>query len=408
MTHSVNLIALLATGFGLALVFGYLANYLKIPSLVGYLLAGVIIGPFTPGYVGDQQLASQLAEVGVILLMFGVGLHFSIHDLDRLKKTAIPSALINIIIITLLSAGIAIYYWGYSLMGGIILGLCLSVSSTVVLIRALEKRDLIETDVGKVAIGWLVVEDLIMILVLVFLPVIYEIFIKEQDPILQSTSINAFLPAFLTLAKIIVFIFLMMGFGKKILPKILKAIVKTNSRELFTLAIVSAAVTIAFFSAQFFDVSMALGAFFAGMILKESEFSKRAESDSLPLRDLFSILFFVSIGMLFNPLIIAMYPYKVLIIVLIVIFAKIIVTTVLLKIFKYPFQTALIVGCGLSQIGEFSFILASMGLELKIITRNAYNLILAGAFISIALNPNLFKMSTPLLEWYKKRRKYFY
>ncbi|NDE64910.1 MAG: hypothetical protein EB022_03975, partial [Proteobacteria bacterium] len=211
MTHSVNLIALLATGFGLALVFGYLANYLKIPSLVGYLLAGVIIGPFTPGYVGDQQLASQLAEVGVILLMFGVGLHFSIHDLDRLKKTAIPSALINIIIITLLSAGIAIYYWGYSLMGGIILGLCLSVSSTVVLIRALEKRDLIETDVGKVAIGWLVVEDLIMILVLVFLPVIYEIFIKEQDPILQSTSINAFLPAFLTLAKIIVFIFLMMG-----------------------------------------------------------------------------------------------------------------------------------------------------------------------------------------------------
>jgi len=294
------------------------------------------------------------------------------------------------------------------LMGGIILGLCLSVSSTVVLIRALEKRDLIETDVGKVAIGWLVVEDLIMILVLVFLPVIYEIFIKEQDPILQSTSINAFLPAFLTLAKIIVFIFLMMGFGKKILPKILKAIVKTNSRELFTLAIVSAAVTIAFFSAQFFDVSMALGAFFAGMILKESEFSKRAESDSLPLRDLFSILFFVSIGMLFNPLIIVMYPYKVLIIVLIVIFAKIIVTTVLLKIFKYPFQTALIVGCGLSQIGEFSFILASMGLELKIITRNAYNLILAGAFISIALNPNLFKMSTPLLEWYKKRRKYFY
>ena len=200
----------------------------------------------------------------------------------------------------------------------------------------------------------------------------------------------------------------MMGFGKKILPKILKAIVKTNSRELFTLAIVSAAVTIAFFSAQFFDVSMALGAFFAGMILKESEFSKRAELDSLPLRDLFSILFFVSIGMLFNPMIIITYPYKVLIIVLIVIFAKIIVTTLLLKVFKYSFQTALIVGCGLSQIGEFSFILASMGLELKMITRNTYNLILAGAFISIALNPNLFKISAPLLEFYKKKRKYFY
>ena len=408
MTHSVNLIALLATGFGLALVFGYLANYLKIPSLVGYLIAGVIIGPFTPGYVGDQQLASQLAEIGVILLMFGVGLHFSIHDLDRLKKTAIPSALINIILITLLSAGIAICYWGYSFMGGIILGLCLSVSSTVVLIRALEKRDLIETEVGKVAIGWLVVEDLIMILVLVFLPVIYVIFLKEPDTISQSTNFNTFLPALITLAKIIIFIFLMMGFGKKILPKILKAIVKTNSRELFTLAIVSAAVTVAFFSAQFFDVSMALGAFFAGMILKESEFSKRAELDSLPLRDLFSILFFVSIGMLFNPMIIITYPYKVLIIVLIVIFAKIIVTTLLLKVFKYSFQTALIVGCGLSQIGEFSFILASMGLELKMITRNTYNLILAGAFISIALNPNLFKISAPLLEFYKKKRKYFY
>jgi CPA2 family monovalent cation:H+ antiporter-2 len=400
MTHSANLIALLATGFGLALIFGYLANYFKIPSLVGYLFAGVVIGPFTPGYIGDQQLANQLAEIGVVLLMFGVGLHFSLHDLDRLKKTAIPTAIINIFI--------SIEYWGYSLMGGIILGLCLSVSSTVVLVRALEKRDLIETDIGKFSIGRLVVEDIIMILVLVFLPVFFQVFLSPQINQTEQTLYQSFAPAMITVFKIVLFIILMLVVGRKILPKILKAIVKTNSRELFTLAIVSAAVTISFFSAKFFEVSMALGAFFAGTILKETEFSKRAELDSLPLRDIFSVLFFVSIGMLFNPLTIIMYPYKVLIIALIVVVAKLIATTALCLIFKYPFKTALVIGCGLAQIGEFSFILASMGLELKIISRNAYNLILVGAFISIALNPTLFKFSKPILEWFEKKRKYYY
>jgi CPA2 family monovalent cation:H+ antiporter-2 len=404
MTHSINLIALLATGFGLALVLGYLANYFKIPSLVGYLFAGVIIGPFTPGYVGDQLLANQLAEIGVVLLMFGVGLHFSIHDLDRLKKTAIPSALLNILSITIITAFVSIYYWGYSYLGGVILGLTLSVSSTVVLVRALEKRNLIQSEVGKVAIGWLVVEDLLMILVLVFLPVVYQIFIEDNNLILEQDGNSPFTSALMTLFKIIMFVILMMFVGRKILPKILKAIVKTNSRELFTLAIVSAAVTISFFSAKLFSVSMALGAFFAGMILKESEFSKRAELDSLPLRDLFSILFFISIGMLFNPFIILFYPYKVLMIAGIIIFVKLIVTILLLKLFKYPLQTALIVGCGLSQIGEFSFILASMGLDLKIFPKNAYNLVLAGAFISIALNPTLFKFAKRFLKFCEKRK----
>jgi len=268
MDQSTNLIALLATGFGLALIFGYLANYFKIPSLVGYLFAGVVIGPFTPGYIGDQQLANQLAEIGVVLLMFGVGLHFSLHDLDRLKKTAIPTAIINIFIITLISAFISIEYWGYSLMGGIILGLCLSVSSTVVLVRALEKRDLIETDIGKFSIGRLVVEDIIMILVLVFLPVFFQVFLSPQINQAEQTLYQSFAPAMIAVFKIILFIILMLVVGRKILPKILKAIVKTNSRELFTLAIVSAAVTISFFSAKFFEVSMALGAFFAGTILK--------------------------------------------------------------------------------------------------------------------------------------------
>lgn len=405
MTHSINLIALLATGFGLALILGYLANYFKIPSLVGYLFAGVIIGPFTPGYVGDQQLANQLAEIGVVLLMFGVGLHFSIHDLDRLKKTAIPSALLNILLITFISAFVSINYWGYSYLGGIILGLALSVSSTVVLVRALEKRNLVQSEVGKVAIGWLVVEDLLMILVLVFLPVVYQIFIEDNNLILAQDGNSPLVSALLTLFKIIMFVILMMFVGRKILPKILKAIVKTNSRELFTLAIVSAAVTISFFSAKLFSVSMALGAFFAGMILKESEFSKRAELDSLPLRDLFSVLFFISIGMLFNPYIIFFYPYKVLVIAIIIVLAKLLVTTLLLKLFKYPLQTALIVGCGLSQIGEFSFILASMGLDLKIIPKNAYNLVLAGAFISIALNPTLFKLGNKFLKDNKKLKR---
>jgi CPA2 family monovalent cation:H+ antiporter-2 len=408
MDQSVNLIALLATGFGLALFFGYLANYFKIPTLVGYLFAGVFIGPFTPGYIGDQQLANQLAEIGVVLLMFGVGLHFSLNDLDRLKKTAIPTAILNIFIITFISAIISVYYWGYSVMGGVILGLCLSVSSTVVLVRALEKRDLVTTDIGKFSIGRLVVEDIIMILVLVFLPVIFQVFINPRPEIMEQTLTEDLMPALLALLKIIIFIFLMFFLGRKILPKILKAIVKTESRELFTLAIVSAAVTISFFSAKFFEVSMALGAFFAGTIFKETEYSKRAELDSLPLRDLFSVLFFVSIGMLFNPLIIILYPYKVLIIAIIVVIVKLFATTALCVLFKYPFKTALVIGCGLAQIGEFSFILASMGLQFKLISKNAYNLILVGAFISIALNPTLFKLSRPFLEWYEKKRRYFY
>jgi CPA2 family monovalent cation:H+ antiporter-2 len=408
MDYSVNLIALLATGFGLALFFGYLANYFKIPTLVGYLFAGVFIGPFTPGYIGDQQLANQLAEIGVVLLMFGVGLHFSLSDLDRLKKTAIPTAILNIFIITFISAIISVHYWGYSVMGGVILGLCLSVSSTVVLVRALEKRDLVTTDIGKFSIGRLVVEDIIMILVLVFLPVIFEVFIKPRPEIIDQSLTEDLMPALLALLKIIIFIFLMLFLGRKILPKILKAIVKTESRELFTLAIVSAAVSISFFSAKFFEVSMALGAFFAGTILKETEYSKRAELDSLPLRDLFSVLFFVSIGMLFNPLIIILYPYKVLIIAIIIVVVKLFATTVLCVLFKYPFKTALVIGCGLAQIGEFSFILASMGLQFKLISKNAYNLILVGAFISIALNPTLFKLSRPFLEWYERKRRYFY
>ena len=408
MDYSVNLIALLATGFGLALFFGYLANYFKIPTLVGYLFAGVFIGPFTPGYIGDQQLANQLAEIGVVLLMFGVGLHFSLSDLDRLKKTAIPTAILNIFIITFISAIISVNYWGYSVMGGVIFGLCLSVSSTVVLVRALEKRDLVTTDIGKFSIGRLVVEDIIMILVLVFLPVIFQVFIKPRPEIIDQSLTEDLMPALLALLKIIIFIFLMFFLGRKILPKILKAIVKTESRELFTLAIVSAAVSISFFSAKFFEVSMALGAFFAGTIFKETEYSKRAELDSLPLRDLFSVLFFVSIGMLFNPLIIILYPYKVLIIAIIIVVVKLFATTVLCVLFKYPFKTALVIGCGLAQIGEFSFILASMGLQFKLISKNAYNLILVGAFISIALNPTLFKLSRPFLEWYEKKRRYFY
>ena len=408
MDQSVNLIALLATGFGLALFFGYLANYFKIPTLVGYLFAGFFIGPFTPGYVGDQQLANQLAEIGVVLLMFSVGLHFSLNDLDRLKKTAIPTAILNIFIITTISTIISVNYWGYSVMGGLILGLCLSVSSTVVLVRALEKRDLVTTDIGKFSIGFLVVEDIIMILVLVFLPVIFQVFIRPQSEMIEQSIIENLMPALLALLKIIIFIFLMLFLGRKILPKILKAIVRTESRELFTLAIVSAAVSISFFSAKFFEVSMALGAFFAGTILKETDYSKRAELDSLPLRDLFSVLFFVSIGMLFNPLIIIQYPYKVLIVAIIVVIIKLFVTSALCVLFKYPFKTALVIGCGLAQIGEFSFILASMGLQFKLISKNAYNLILVGAFISIALNPTLFKFSRPFLDWYERKRRYFY
>lgn len=404
MPHDVSLIAILAVGFGLALILGLGVSYLKMPPLVGYLLAGVMIGPATPGFVADVSLSAQLAEIGVMLLMFGVGLHFSINDLLSVKKIAIPGALFQMTVATALGFAVA-HYWGWSVLGSLIFGLSLSVASTVVLLRALESKGLIETVNGKIAVGWLVVEDLVMVLALVLLPVMAGIFETTQvgtgeaeknwSDLMQAVGI--------TLAKVTAFIVLMLVVGKRLLPKLLWLVAKNGSRELFTLAVIASAIGIAFLAASLFDVSFALGAFFAGMMLGESELSKRAADESLPLRDAFAVLFFVSVGMLFNPEILWNEPLKLLTVILIIVIGKTIAAVGLVLLFKYPLSTAMTVGVSLAQIGEFSFILAGMGLAMGLIPSEAYSLILAGAIISIAMNSFLFNGIEPLLEWVRKR-----
>ena len=402
MPHDVTLIAILAGGFGLALIFGLAVSYLKMPPLLGYLIAGVIIGPATPGFVADIGLSTQLAEIGVMLLMFGVGLHVSINDLLAVKKIAVPGALFQMAVATALGYLVA-HYWGWSLIGSIIFGLSLSVASTVVLLRALESKGLLETVNGQIAVGWLVVEDLMMVLALVLVPVMAEIYGNDGSVAHSTSPSELFTLVGITLAKVTAFIILMLVVGKRLLPKMLWIVAKSGSRELFTLAVIAAAIGIAFLAAELFDVSFALGAFFAGMMLGESELSKRAADESLPLRDAFAVLFFVSVGMLFNPEIIWQEPIKLLIVIAIIMVGKTLAAIMLVLLFKYPLGTALTVGVSLAQIGEFSFILAGMGLAMNLIPNEAYSLILAGAILSIAFNSFLFNGIEPALVWARKR-----
>jgi len=402
MPHDVTLIAILAGGFGLALIFGLAVSYLKMPPLLGYLIAGVVIGPATPGFVADIGLSTQLAEIGVMLLMFGVGLHFSINDLLAVKRIAVPGALFQMAVATALGYLVA-HYWGWSLIGSIIFGLSLSVASTVVLLRALESKGLLETVNGQIAVGWLVVEDLMMVLALVLVPVMAEIYGNDGSVAHSTSPSELFTLVGITLAKVTAFIILMLVVGKRLLPKMLWIVAKSGSRELFTLAVIAAAIGIAFLAAELFDVSFALGAFFAGMMLGESELSKRAADESLPLRDAFAVLFFVSVGMLFNPEIIWQEPVKLLIVIAIIMVGKTLAAIMLVLLFKYPLGTALTVGVSLAQIGEFSFILAGMGLAMNLIPNEAYSLILAGAILSIAFNSFLFNGIEPALVWARKR-----
>jgi CPA2 family monovalent cation:H+ antiporter-2 len=401
MPHNVSLIALIATGLGLAMILGFVASRLRMPPLVGYLLAGVMIGPGTPGFVADMALAGQLAEIGVMLLMFGVGLHFSLDDLLAVRKIAVPGAIVQIAVATALGAGTALV-WGWPAGEAVVFGLALSVASTVVLLRALEARSSLESTNGRIAVGWLVVEDLAMVLVLVLLPAL--------APLLGAHSASAgpapaadlqalALTVGLTLAKVSAFIALMLVVGRRAFPRVLWLVARTGSRELFTLCVITAAVGVAYASALLFDVSFALGAFFAGMMMRESEFSHRAAEDSLPLRDAFSVLFFVSVGMLFNPAVLADAPGKVAVVVAIILVGKTIAAIALVLAFRYPLNTALTVGASLAQIGEFSFILASLGLSLGLLGIEAQNLILAGALISIAVNALLFAAIEPAQAW---------
>lgn len=380
------LIATIVAGLVVAFLMGALAHRLRVSPVAGYLFAGVLIGPFTPGFVANTEMATELAEIGVILLMFGVGLHFSLKDLLSVRKVALPGALAQIGIATLLGFALA-RFLGWSVPAGLIFGLALSVASTVVLLRALEARNAIKTERGRIAVGWLIVEDLAMVIALVLLPVIAEILEGGDGGVGQIAMLLSF-----TALKVAGFIALMLVVGKRLIPMGLHWVAHTGSRELFRLAVLSIALGVAFGATYLFDVSFALGAFFAGMILGESQLSRRAAEETLPLRDAFAVLFFVSVGMLFDPAVVVEQPWPLLATVSIIIIGKSIVAYGIVRAFGHPNETALTVSASLAQIGEFSFILAGLGVGLDILPSEGRDLILAGAILSIFANPFIFTL----------------
>jgi CPA2 family monovalent cation:H+ antiporter-2 len=401
MHHSVPLITTIAAALGLALVLGFAAVRLRLPALVGYLVAGILIGPATPGFVADVALSQQLAEIGVMLLMFGVGLHFSLDDLLAVRRIALPGALAQIAVATALGVGVT-RLWGWSPAAGIVFGLALSVASTVVLLRALEDRGVLETVNGRIAVGWLVVEDLAMVLVLVLLPPLAG-WLGGSTGGAGGGSLLATIGW--TLAQVAAFVALMIGFGRRLFPWLLWQVARSGSRELFTLCVVAAAVGIAYGSSVLFGVSFALGAFFAGMVMRESPLSHRAASESLPLRDAFSVLFFVSVGMLFDPQVLVREPLRVLIVLAIIVLGKSVAAFLIVLAVRYPLNTALTVSASLAQIGEFSFILAGLGISLGLLPQEGRSLILAGAILSIAVNPLVFRAVEPLQRRIRSRSK---
>lgn len=398
MHHNISLITTIAAALGFGLIFGMIAVRFKLPALVGYLAAGIVIGPATPGFVADVALASQLAEIGVMLLMFGVGLHFSLDDLLEVRAIALPGAVLQIAVATGMGLGVA-HLWGWSLGAGLVFGLALSVASTVVLLRALEDRGILDSINGRIAVGWLVVEDLVTVLMLVMLPALAG----PLGGTAGSAGAGIWASLALTLGQVAAFVVFMLLVGRKLFPWFLWRVAKTGSRELFTLAVIATAVGIAYGSSELFGVSFALGAFFAGMVLRESPLSHRAAEESLPLRDAFSVLFFVSVGMLFDPMILIDSPLRVLVVVAIIMFGKSLAAFLLVLALRYPLNTAVTVSASLAQIGEFSFILAAMGISLGLLPVEGQNLVLAGAILSIALNPLLFKAVEPLQAWLRSK-----
>jgi len=400
MQPTASLITTVAAALGLALVLGFVAVRLRLPALVGFLATGILLGPATPGFVADVHLAMQLAEIGVMLLMFGVGLHFSVNDLLEVKGIALPGAMIQIAVATALGMGMA-SMWGWNLGAGLVFGLALSVASTIVLLRALEDQGLLDSVNGRIAVGWLVVEDLVMVLVLVLLPGIAA-WVGGS-----GSGRDLWTTLLVTLGQVGAFVVIMLAIGRKLFPWLLWQVARTNSRELFTLCVIAAAVVIAYASSRLFGVSFALGAFFAGMVLRGSALSHRAAQESLPLRDAFSVLFFVSVGMLFDPQVLVKNPWQVMMVVAIIIFGKSIAAFLLVLALRYPVNTALIVSASLAQIGEFSFILAALGVSLGLLPQEAQSLLLAGALISIALNPFVFQTVVPVRNWMHLRSALF-
>jgi CPA2 family monovalent cation:H+ antiporter-2 len=403
MSHSTSLIATIVVGLVLAFGCGFLASRLRLPPLVGYLLAGIAVGPFTPGFVADASLAGQLAEIGAILLMFGIGLHFSIKDLLAVYTIAVPGALAQITISTAACAVLAVL-WGWSVAAGLLLGLALSVASTVVLLRVLEGRSALDKDDGRIAIGWLIVQDLVMVLVLVLLPALAG---SSEGGLAnsarQAAGYEIGVTLALTIGKVVLFLASVLIVGTRLVPWLLDQVARTGSRELFTLSVLAAALGIAYGSAELFGVSFALGAFFAGVVLSESDLSHQAAAESLPFRDAFAVLFFVSVGMLFDPLILAREPLRILTVLLVIVVAKSLPAIIIVLAFRHPVTTAFKVSAGLAQIGEFSFILAGLGVALGLLPPEGRDLILAGAMLSITLNPLVFVAAERSAAWLQAR-----
>ena len=395
MLHETALIAIISVGFALAFVFGFIAARLRLPPLVGYLVAGVVVGPFTPGFVAEAGLARQLAEIGVILLMFGVGVHFSLRDLLAVRRIAVPGAILQIAVAATLGALLA-RWWGWAWGASAVFGLALSVASTVVLLRTLEERGILDSVDGRVAVGWLVVQDLAMVLAVVLLPVLSGTdATSSAQPVWASVAI--------TLLKVAAFIALMLFVGTRAVPWLLARVARTGSRELFTLSVLALALGIAVGAASLFGVSFALGAFFAGVVISESDLSHQAAAEALPLQDAFAVLFFVSVGMLVDPLIVVRHPFALAATLLVIIVGNATPSFVLALVFGYPVRTALTLAAGLAQIGEFSFILAGIGLALGLLPVEGHALILAAALLSIIVNPLLFRAVLPTELWLRRR-----
>jgi len=398
MDHQAVLIETLAIGLGAAFVGGMLARRLRLPTMVGYLVAGIAVGPFTPGLVADPEIAPQLAELGVILLMFGVGIQFSIPELLAVRGIAVPGAIGHSFVAAILGAGLGIALgWGFA--GGLVLGLAISVASTVVLLRALTERNELDTPQGRIAIGFVIVEDVFTIVVLVLLPTLAPLLSGQGGVGLGSSLVEVLV----ALGKAVLFAALMLVAGRRIVPWILGAVAQQRSRELFTLAVLAMAVGIAFVASSVFGVSFALGAFLAGVVLSESDLSHQAAADALPLRDAFAVLFFVSVGMLMDPGYLVREPVAVLAVTLLIVGAKSVAAFVIVAAFGYPVRVALTVSAALAQVGEFSFILATLGRTLDLIPPDAFQLVVAGALVSIALNALLFRLVEPLEAWIRAR-----
>jgi CPA2 family monovalent cation:H+ antiporter-2 len=399
MEHETTLLVTIVLGLVLAFATGFVASKLGLPPLVGYLVAGIIVGPYTPGPSIDAALATELSEVGVILLMFGVGLHFSTDDLLAVKGIAVPGAIGQIVIATAIGAAVAAT-WGWSLGGGLVLGLALSVASTVVLLKALDERNALNSANGRIAVGWLIVEDLAMVLTLVLLPALAGLLGgKAAAHAQEALDSSLLLTLAITLGKVFIFGAIVLTIGPRVVPWILSQAARTGSHELFTLSVLAVALGIAYFSAKFFDVSFALGAFCAGIVLAKSELSHRAAEESLPLQNAFSVLFFVSVGMLFDPSIIIREPVAVISVLLIILIGKSLVAFAIVIALGYPISTATLVSASLAQVGEFSFILAGLGISLGLLPTEGKDLILAGALLSITLNPFAFALVKPVSDW---------